>query len=85
VVRSNGAGVLMRGAAAAAGRALTGARFAQVTLPALINGAAGVVVAAEGMPISLLAFTITNGKIAEVDVIDDPGRIAEADLTILDR
>src|SRR5215468_2589750 len=59
VVRSNGAGVLMRGAAAAAGRALTGARFAQVTLPALINGAAGVVVAAEGMPISLLAFTIT--------------------------
>ncbi len=85
VVRSNGTGVLMRGAAAAAGRALTGARFAQVTLPALINGAAGVVVAAEGMPISLLAFTITNGKIAEVDVIDDPGRIAEADLTVLDR
>jgi hypothetical protein len=37
------------------------------------------------MPISFLAFTITNGKIAEVDVIDDPGRIAEADLTILDR
>jgi RNA polymerase sigma factor (sigma-70 family) len=85
VVRSNGTGILMRGAAAAAGRALTGARFAQVTLPALINGAAGVVVAAEGMPISLLAFTITNGKIAEVDVIDDPGRIAEADLTVLDR
>src|SRR5215472_12202200 len=85
VVRSNGAEISVRGAAATAGRALTGARFAQVTLPALINGAAGVVIAAEGMPISLLAFTITNGKIAEVDVIDDPGRIAEADLTILDR
>jgi len=85
VVRSNGAEVLMRGAAAAANRARGGARYAQVSLPALINGAVGVVIAAEGMPVSLLAFTITNGKIAEVDVIDDPGRIAEVDLAILDR
>jgi RNA polymerase sigma-70 factor, ECF subfamily len=85
VVRSNSAEVLMRGAAAAARRAHAGARFAQVSLPALINGAVGVVIAAEGMPVSLLVFTITNGKIAEVDVIDDPGRIAEVDLAILDR
>ena len=85
VVRSNGAEVLMRGAAAAANRARGGARYAQVSLPALINGAVGVVIVAEGMPVSLLAFTITNGKIAEVDVIDDPGRIAEVDLAILDR
>jgi RNA polymerase sigma factor (sigma-70 family) len=85
VVRSNGTVVSVRGAAAVAGRALSGARFAQVTLPALINGAVGVVMATDGRPISLMAFTITAAKIVAVDLTDDPGRIAEADLTILDR
>ncbi len=84
VVRSNGAEAV-RGAAAVAGRALTGLRFAQVTLPALINGAVGVVNAAQGRPISLMAFTITDAKIVAIDLIDDPGRIAEADLVILGR
>jgi RNA polymerase sigma-70 factor (ECF subfamily) len=85
VVRSNGAEASVRGAAAVAGRALTGARFAQVTLPALINGAVGVVTATDGRPISLMAFTITDAKIVAIDLIDDPGRIAEVDLAILDR
>jgi RNA polymerase sigma factor (sigma-70 family) len=83
VVRSNGTEISVRGAAAVAGRALTGLRFAQVTLPALINGAVGVVNAAEGRPISLMAFTITDAKIGAIDLIDGPGRIAEADLAIL--
>jgi RNA polymerase sigma-70 factor (ECF subfamily) len=82
VVRSNGAEML-RGAAAAAGRALAGARFAQVSLPALINGTPGVVIATDGMPISLLAFTITGARITAIDVIDDPGRLAAADLAVL--
>jgi RNA polymerase sigma-70 factor, ECF subfamily len=85
VVRSNGAEISVRGAAAVAGRAITGLRSAQVSLPALINGAVGVINAAEGRPISLQAFTITGAKIVAVDVIDDPGRIAEADLAILGR
>ncbi len=84
VVRSNGAEAV-RGAAAVAGRALAGARFAQVSLSALINGAVGVVIAADRMPISLMAFTISDAKIVAIDLIDNPGRIAEADLTILDR
>jgi RNA polymerase sigma factor (sigma-70 family) len=84
-VRSNGAEISLRGAAAVAARALTGLRFAQVTLPALINGAVGVIQAAEGRPISLIAFTITGAKIVAIDLIDDPGRIAEADLAILGR
>jgi RNA polymerase sigma-70 factor (ECF subfamily) len=85
VVRSNGAEISVRGAAAVAARAITGLRFAQVSLPALINGAVGVIQAAEGRPISLMAFTITGAKIVAVDLIDDPGRIAEADLAILGR
>ncbi len=84
VVRSNGTEV-MRGAAAVARRALTGLRSAQVSLPALINGAVGVINAAEGRPISLQAFTIIGGTIVAVELIDDPGRIAEADLAILGR
>jgi RNA polymerase sigma-70 factor (ECF subfamily) len=84
VVRSNGAEAV-RGAAAVAGRAITGLRFAQVTLPALINGAVAVINAAEGRPVSLMTFTITGAKIVAVDLIDDPARIAEVDLAILGR
>jgi hypothetical protein len=61
------------------------ARFAQVTLPALIDGAVGMVIAAHGRPITLTVFTITGAKIAAIDIIDNPERVAEADLTILDR
>jgi RNA polymerase sigma factor (sigma-70 family) len=84
VVRSNGAEVV-RGAAAVAGRALAGLRFAQVSLPALINGAVGVINAVEGRPISVMTFTITDAKIVAIDLLDNPGRIAEADLAILGR
>jgi RNA polymerase sigma factor (sigma-70 family) len=82
VVRSNGAEAV-RGAAAVAGRTFSFTRIAQVTLPALINGAAGVVTAADGRPVTLVAFTITGAKIVAIDVIDNPRRIAEADLAIL--
>jgi RNA polymerase sigma-70 factor (ECF subfamily) len=85
VVRANGAETSVQGAAAVARRALTATRFAQVTLPVLINGAMGVVNAADGRPISLMAFTITGARIVAIDLIDIPGRIAESDVTILDR
>ena len=84
VVRSNGAEAV-RGAAAVAARAFPFTRTARVTLPALINGAAGIVTAADGRPITLIAFTITGAKIVAIDLIDDPRRIAEADLAILGR
>ena len=84
VVRSNGAEAV-RGAVAVAGRTSGFARFAQVTLPALIGGAVGMVSAAHGRPVTLTVFTITGGKIAAIDITDNPKRVAEADLTILDR
>ena len=82
VVRANGAEAV-RGAAAVAGRAFPFTRLAQVALPALINGASGVITAADGRPITLVAFTITGTKIVAIDLIDDPRRIAAADLAIL--
>jgi len=84
VVRSNRAEAV-RGAAAVAGRAFPFTRITQVTLPALIDGAAGVVTAADGRPITLVRFTITGAKITAIDLIDDPRRIAETDLAILRR
>jgi hypothetical protein len=84
VVRSNGAEAV-RGAAAVARRALAFTRFARVTLPALSNGAVGVINAAEGRPITLMTFTITGSRIVAIDLVDNPTRIAAADLAILGR
>jgi RNA polymerase sigma-70 factor, ECF subfamily len=84
VVRSNGTEAI-RGAAGVASRAFPFTQTAQVTLPALINGTAGILTAAAGKPITLVAFTITGAKIAAIDLIDAPGPITEADLAILHR
>jgi RNA polymerase sigma-70 factor, ECF subfamily len=83
VVRSNGTEVV-RGAAAVAARAFPFTRIAQVSLPALINGAIGIVTAADGKPVTLVAFTVTGAKITAIDLIDNPRRIAEADLAVSD-
>jgi RNA polymerase sigma-70 factor (ECF subfamily) len=82
VVRSNGAEAI-RGAVAVAQRAFPFTRTAQVTLPALVDGAVGVVTAADGRPVTLIAFSISGAKITAIDIIDDPRRIAWADLVIL--
>ncbi len=84
VVRSNGAEAV-RGAAAVAGRTSGFVRFAQVSLPALIDGAVGLVTAADGRPITLTVFTIDGEQIAAIDIIDDPDRVAQADLAFLDQ
>jgi RNA polymerase sigma factor (sigma-70 family) len=81
VVRSNGTEVV-RGAAAVAQRAFPFTRIAQVTLPVVINGTAGVVTAADGRPITLVGFMITGEKIEAIDLIDDARWIAEADLDL---
>ena len=50
---------------------------------ALINGAAGMVAFRDGQPFSIGAFTIKNGRIAEIDFLADPERLAALDLTVL--
>jgi RNA polymerase sigma-70 factor (ECF subfamily) len=83
VVRSNGTEVV-RGAAAVAARAFPFTRIAQVSLPAVINGTVGIITAADGKPVTLVGFTITGAKITAIDLIDNPRRIAEADLALSD-
>ena len=67
-----------------AARALTFARLSPFVRPALVNGAAGVVVAPRGEPFSVMGFTVVGGKIVEIDAITDPARLRALDLAVLD-
>ena len=90
VLRSDGgvshpdASVVVRGAEAVAGRAMTFARLSPYVRPALVNGAAGVVVAPEGRPFSVMGFTVRDGRVVAIDALADPERLAALDLTVLD-
>jgi RNA polymerase sigma factor (sigma-70 family) len=74
----------VRGARAVAEQALTFSHLAQFARPALVNGAVGAVVMPHGRPFSVLGFTVTGGKIVEIDVIVDVERLERLDLAILD-
>jgi RNA polymerase sigma factor (sigma-70 family) len=69
------------GAAAVAGQALTYANPAADLRPALVNGAAGVVVTIGGRAFSIMGFTVVDGRIVAINSLVDPERIAELDLT----
>ncbi len=43
--------------------------------PALVNGAAGVIVTRRGQPVTVMGFTIADGRIASIDAIADPDRV----------
>jgi RNA polymerase sigma factor (sigma-70 family) len=72
------------GAEAVAGQAMMWARVDLTRRRALVNGAAGMVVYREGEPFSICAVTVKNGRLAELDFLADPERIAQLDLTVLD-
>ena len=76
--------VILRGASGVAAQALTFARLSPYVRPALINGAAGVVVAPDGVPVSVMAFTVTDGKIVAINALTDPARLRQLDLSVLD-
>ncbi|MFC8617788.1 RNA polymerase sigma factor SigJ [Micromonospora purpureochromogenes] len=76
--------VVLTGAETVAGQAVTFGRLYPFMRPALVNGAAGAVVAAQGRPISVLGFTVTDGRIVAVDVLSDTDRLRRLDLTVLD-
>ena len=74
----------VRGAENAAAQALTYARLAPFARPALVNGAAGLVAAPRGRPFSVMGFTVTGGKIVEIDIVTDPERLSQLDVAFLD-
>jgi len=76
--------VLIRGAHAVAKGARLASGRARYTQPALVNGSVGLVMAPRGRLFLVLGFTITAGKITEIDVIADPDRLRQLDLAVLD-
>jgi RNA polymerase sigma-70 factor, ECF subfamily len=79
-----GASRVVRGAAAVAEQALMFAGPSRLVRPALVNGAAGVVVAAGGRPVGVMGFTVTGGRIVEIDILADPARLGRLGLAVLD-
>jgi RNA polymerase sigma factor (sigma-70 family) len=90
VLRSDGgtgrpdASHVIRGARDVAGRALTFAHLAPDVRPALVNGGAGVIVAPGGRPFAVMGFTVTDGRIVEINVLADPLRLSALELSGLD-
>jgi RNA polymerase sigma factor (sigma-70 family) len=74
----------VRGARAVAEQTLTFSRLSPFVRPALVNGAAGVVVAPRGRPFSVMGFTIRGGKIVEIDILADPARLSRLDVSVFD-
>jgi RNA polymerase sigma-70 factor (ECF subfamily) len=78
-----GAGREVRGAEAVAGQALMYSRLGVLAQPALINGVPGAVSVRDGKTIAVGAFTVSGGKIVAIDILADPERLSQLDLTIL--
>jgi RNA polymerase sigma factor (sigma-70 family) len=74
----------VRGAAAVARQAVTYSQLGILTQPALINGAAGSVSFRDGRPFSIGGVIVRGGKIVEMDILADPARLRELDLSVLD-
>jgi RNA polymerase sigma-70 factor (ECF subfamily) len=75
---------MVRGARVVAGRAIMFDQPSPRLRPVLVNGAAGVVVIVRGRPFAVMAFTVSDGTIAEIDVLADPDRLNRLDLAVLD-
>ena len=80
VLRADGESGVLRGAETIASQAI---RFSvpDATLhPVLVDGTTGVFVELDGRPIALMVFTVVDDRVAELDIINDPERLASLDL-----
>ncbi|WP_187764602.1 sigma-70 family RNA polymerase sigma factor [Saccharopolyspora spinosa] len=88
VVRTDGGSLrpstTRRGAKLVAGSAIIFSQIAELTRPAIVNGAPGAVAISGSRPISLAAFTVARGKVVALDILTDPDRLHDLDLTFLD-
>ena len=74
----------LHGAQAVAESASSFSSLARFARPALVNGTAGFVVVRDGAPFAVLGFTVRDGRVVELDVVGDPGRLRQLDLSVLD-
>lgn len=82
ILRADASRVL-HGADAVARHTATYSTLYPFVRPALVNGAAGVVVAPDGRRVfSVMAFTVTNGKVVQIDALLDPERLEQLAFSI---
>jgi RNA polymerase sigma-70 factor, ECF subfamily len=68
---------VVTGAAAVAEQVLARApRFARFARPAIVNGAAGLVVVPRDRPIAVIGFTVSHDRIVEIDLVADPAKLS---------
>jgi RNA polymerase sigma factor (sigma-70 family) len=72
------------GAASVAGLARNYAAPDREVRPATVNGAAGAVIFVAGRAAAIMGFVVRGGRVAAIDVLADPQRIARIDLKALD-
>jgi hypothetical protein len=76
------ASLILRGAEAVAAYSSTYSKLYPFVRPALVNGAAGAVVVPAGRVFSVMAFTVSNGKIIRIDALVDPERLRQLSLAV---
>jgi RNA polymerase sigma factor (sigma-70 family) len=75
---------MLRGAAEVASSALSYAQPSLRVRPVLVNGAAGVVIVGpREQPFAVIAFTVIGGKVAAINALADPERLAQLDLPMI--
>ena len=75
-VDTPGQPAVVSGAEAVARRVLArGSRLAPFGRPAIVNGAAGIVVARKNRPVAAIGFAVVDGRIAAIDVVADPAKL----------
>jgi RNA polymerase sigma-70 factor (ECF subfamily) len=57
-----------------------GSRFATLCHPAMVNGAAGLVIRTRSRPIGAVGITVVGGRIATIDLILDPAKLGSVDV-----
>ena len=87
VLRADGAAARLGATAEVRGAAAVAETFsgrARAARPALVDGVPGLVWAAGGRPRVVFGFTITDGRIVEIEMVADPERIGQLDLSLLE-
>jgi ketosteroid isomerase-like protein len=77
-----GASRTLRGPRAVAKQALAFSQRARSVRPALVNGTAGVVADTGGRLLAVMGFTVSGGKIVEIDILADPARLRRFNLPV---
>jgi RNA polymerase sigma factor (sigma-70 family) len=79
-----GASRVARGAQVVAKGALAASRRGVTVRLVLVNGTIGVVAFdLSGQPLAVIGFTVSRGKVVEMDVLGDPARLRQLDLLAL--